>query len=91
MAGVQLINDVPNSVIVTTGKVTKDAIRERNRLNSFTKYQLDIHDINDLMVWLGRVKKDVVKIEIKSILNKIGFLDNSHVKYMIYDVNETTL
>ena len=91
MAGVQLINDVPNSVIVTTGKVTKDAIRERNRLNTFTKYQLDIHDINDLMVWLGQVKKDVVKIDIRSILNKIGFLHNSPINYMIYDINENKL
>lgn len=90
MAGVQLINNIPNSIIVTTGKITKDAIREKQKLNHLTNYQLDIHDIEDLMSWLNLIRNDIVKIEIRSILDNIGFLENTPVSYMVCDRKENT-
>lgn len=54
LAGVQLINAVPRSFIVTTGQITGAALRERSRLNSFTDYQMEIRDIHDLLDWLGK-------------------------------------
>jgi hypothetical protein len=77
LAGVQLINDIPTSFIVTTGQPTCEALRERARLNSFTEYQMEIRDIDDLLDWLGKKIRTAdntrTHINIAEVLSSIGF------------------
>jgi hypothetical protein len=76
LAGVQLVNKVPLSFIVTTGELTRDALRERARLNSFTDYRMEVRDINDLLTWLGKkitvAEREPVYMDITAPLKSIG-------------------
>lgn len=77
LAGVQLINNIPISFIVTTGQITGAALRERRRLNSFTEYRMEIRDIYDLLDWLGKKivegENTPIYIDLKAPLDSIDF------------------
>jgi hypothetical protein len=95
LVGVQVLNGIPKALIVTTGRVTRDALREQKKLNTFTHYHLDVHDIDDLMAWLQKKAQEPVTlpviIPVRQLLGDSGFLFDSKVQYLIYDPRAGTL
>ncbi|MFO1078016.1 MAG: restriction endonuclease [Planctomycetota bacterium] len=84
LAGVQLINQIPSSIIVTTGRPTHEALREQQRLNNTTSYKLSIHDIQDVLSWLDKRLTSEVRIDLRRVIGD-HYLANTPVRYVVYD------
>jgi Restriction endonuclease len=87
LVGVQARDGIPKSILVTTGQVTADAIRERDKFK-WTPYSLEIHDIDDITSWLNKKANEQIKIDMKSILARIGFISD---KDLVYDPDKKSL